>query len=115
MAVHGFSADGARKVAQATRVVLSSSRGGNPGRGRWPVGATAGTGVHPIKTTSAVTARSSTTPGSGTAVLISLPGSTVVEGGAITVRNLSATAAGSGKYGFAFLIGGVYWLGPVEC
>jgi hypothetical protein len=68
-----------------------------------------------IKTTSTITARSGTTPGSGSAVLVKLVGTTLTNGPTITVKNVSGGALATGKYGFAVVIGGVYWVRPIEC
>lgn len=75
----------------------------------------AGGPVVRIKTTTSVTARSGTTPGTGSAALVTWNGTTLDTGVTITIRNLSATAGASGKYGFAALLDGAYWMISLEC
>ena len=72
-------------------------------------------------TTSTVTARSGTTPGSGQADLYGWNGTTLVPIAAgsvnFTVYNFSGTAGGiaSGKYCVVQRIQGAYWIISVEC
>ena len=68
-----------------------------------------------IRTTSAISGRVSATPGTGTAVLINWTGSALVDGSAIDLLNLAAGGWSTGKYGFASLIGGTYWITALEC
>lgn len=69
-----------------------------------------------IKTTSAITARSGTTVGTGSAQLVTLSGSTLVTGATITLKNVSGTAGATGKYGWARqLANGTYVLVSLEC
>jgi hypothetical protein len=68
-----------------------------------------------IKTSSTITARSSTTPGSGSAVLVTGTTSTLSTGATITLRNWAGTSIATAKYGTAVLIGGVYWVVSIEC
>lgn len=71
-----------------------------------------------VKTTTTITARSGSTPGTGDGVLVSFDGTDLVDGAAtITLRNLSAKTGGlaSGKYGYALPIRGEYWVVSVEC
>jgi len=75
----------------------------------------AGVGIAIVKTTSTITARSSTTPGTGSATLVTWNGTALGTGATITLRHISATSAASGKYGFAVLLFGIYWLVSVEC
>jgi len=74
-----------------------------------------GAGLAIIKTTSSITARSSTTPGTGSATLVTWNGTALGTGATITLRHISATSAASGKYGFAVMLFGLYWLVSVEC
>jgi len=74
-----------------------------------------GVGVAIVKTTGTITARSGTTPGTGNAVLVTWNGSALGTGAAITLKNVSATAGSTGKYGFAVSLFGLYWMVSLEC
>lgn len=71
-------------------------------------------GMSIVKTTSSVTARSSTTPGTGPAVLVNGTTTTLTNGSAITVYNIAGAIIPSGKYGFAVRIG-LWWMVAWEC
>jgi hypothetical protein len=68
-----------------------------------------------VKTTSSITARSGTTPGSGSAQFVTGTTSSLSTGATITVYNVSGGALSTGKYGFAVQIDGIWWIRPVEC
>lgn len=70
-----------------------------------------------IKTNGTITARSSTTPGSGSATIQTWNGTSLANGTSITVRNISGKSGGisSGLYGFAAYILGSWWVIAVEC
>ncbi len=72
-------------------------------------------GLAIIKTTGTITARSGTTPGTGNAVLVTWNGTALGTGAAITLKNVSATAGSTGKYGFAVSLFGLYWMVSLEC
>lgn len=69
-----------------------------------------------IRTTSAISGRSGSTLGSGTAMVLKRDGTTLVDSDtSVTIYNVASSAASSGKYGEAHLVNGVYVLGPLEC
>lgn len=68
-----------------------------------------------FKTNATLYARSSTSPGSGTGKIMTFDGSVMVEGDDIDLKNLSGTSGGSGKYGFAVKLDGVYFVISLEC
>lgn len=74
-----------------------------------------GFGLALIKTTSAVTGRSGTTPGTGTADILTWDGTAIGTAGTITLRNLAAGAWSTGKHGFAVKFSGAWWLVSLEC
>lgn len=107
------------------RVVVSPGSGltANETAGGTVLTVTAGGKIALIRTTASISARSTNTPGGGTstnAVLVNWDGTHLSDGGtypdgpAINVKNLTGGTVASGKYGFAFLVGGVYWL-IAEC
>jgi hypothetical protein len=110
-----------RKIVMRSRVDVDASSGleASQGDGGITLGLSAlGFGFSVIKTTSGITARSGTTIGGGTsanAVLVRLVGTTLTDSTAVNLKNISATAGASGKYGFAFQIMGIWFLGPLEC
>lgn len=70
--------------------------------------------ISKIRTTGTVTARSSTTPGSGNAVLVVGDDTALVDGDPITLYNVSIDAIDFPKYGFAVWIGR-WWAVSWEC
>lgn len=74
-----------------------------------------GGGGIPIRTTSAITARSGATPGTGTGVLVRWNGTALADGAAITLRNITGGSLASGKYGFATLQAGTWFVTSLEC
>jgi hypothetical protein len=69
-----------------------------------------------IKTTSAITARSGTTAGSGSATLVAHSGTTLSTGASVTIYSISGKAGGTGLYGWANREpDGTYWLIDLEC
>lgn len=74
-----------------------------------------GLGLAIIKTAGTVSARSGTTPGNGDATLVTWNGTSLGTGQAIGLRNIYGSAGSSGKYGFAVMLFGLYWLVNLEC
>lgn len=68
-----------------------------------------------VHTTSSITARSGTTPGTGSAKVVNWNGTALSDGSTITLRNVSGTAGATGKYGLAVQLSNVWWLLTLEC
>lgn len=71
-----------------------------------------------VTTTTTITARSGSTPGSGNADLLTFNGSTLVSIGVnVPILNFSAATGGlpSGTYGVVLKICGKYWIISAEC
>jgi hypothetical protein len=68
-----------------------------------------------IKTTGTITARSGTTPGSGSAQVVTGTSSSLSTGATITLYNWAGASIATGKYGTAASIGGLSWVVSIEC
>lgn len=68
-----------------------------------------------VKTSGTITARSGTTPGSGSAKLQALTSGSFADDGDIEVFNVAAIGWASGKYGVATQISSVWYLVSLEC
>jgi hypothetical protein len=94
---------------------IKRAEGGVGGGGVSSSGEGAG-GLVRFQTTSALAGRSGTTAGTGTGVLVDFDGTNYANTDAIGLRNISATAFDSGKYGWAQRYDeGVYEVVSCEC
>ena len=67
-------------------------------------------------TTTTISARSGTTPGSGLVAIQKFSGGTLSDSGTIvTAYSYNGTAIGSGKYCTLTQLFGVWWIAPAEC
>ncbi|MGE4196034.1 MAG: hypothetical protein AB7G11_02775 [Phycisphaerales bacterium] len=100
-------------VAPDSGLVVEETPGGRPLR--VTLGNLIGFAV--IKTNGTITARSGTTPGTGSAYIQTWSGTVLANGNSVTVRNVSGKAGGigSGLYGFAVKLFGIWWVVSVEC
>ncbi len=102
------------RIIAGTGVAIESTPAGR----RISAGAGVGGGsgaVVPIRSTSVVTARSGTTPGTGSAVLVTDSTTALADGDAITVYTVSGLGHASGKYGYAVWRNGGWWVISLEC
>jgi hypothetical protein len=111
----GFTREGAARVAAVTRFVERKYRLPPPPRGRYPVGSGGGSLLRGILTT-ALTARSGSTPGTGSFSFRTFDGTTAATATAtMTVRNDYLTAIATGKVIWVQYADGVYWLVVGDC
>lgn len=68
-----------------------------------------------IQTSTAVTGRVGTVPGTGTGNLIGFDGTDLTTGAAITLRTIAAAGHASGKFGVAVRLAGIWWIVSLEC
>ena len=75
-----------------------------------------GPGMFLAITTSSITARSGTTPGSGTVSPVTYDGTSMSTGSdSIAVKNFSTTAGSTGKYCVVAALAGANWVISIEC
>jgi hypothetical protein len=112
----GFSAGDAKRLGKIVKAV--ERRPLNPPfyRGRYPTGA-GGSGAFPVVLTSTLTAKSGTTPGTGTGHPQTYDGSVLGTdtGTSLTILSNYSTSIASGKLIWVVAWAGALWLLTADC
>lgn len=72
-------------------------------------------GIRIIKTASAISGRSGTVPGTGSAYVVAFDGTNLVDGDEFDILNVASGGGAAGKYGLVARVGGYWWMIALEC
>ncbi len=110
-----FTAGGAGRIIKATRFIERNYRLPPPPRRKYPVG-TGGGGMRKAVLTTSLTARSGSTPGTGSFKFRKFDGTAISTGTDVfTVRSDFTTSIASGKVIWVTFAEGVWWLVVGDC